>query len=296
VHTRLVAAVITVAAQLLLGVSPALAQAAHTWVSAEGSDANTGTRGQPFATFNTAVANTAAGGTVSVVDPGDYGAVTISKAITIDGGGVQGSITFTGTVGIYVTAGASDTVILRNLTINGIGQGSDAIYLSSGATLVVENCALMGFTGLGIGVSSSAAQNVVVRKTSIVGGPLGVRVFQGAGPTSVVLQDVTITGATSAAIFTRSGVLEVSNSTLFGNAVALENDTSARIDASNNMISQNQTAVLVYTGSATHIANNQFMNNNVVLSIAGGSVISFGNNMRGGNSVLGTPTSIISGL
>ena len=214
------------------------------------------------------------------MDPGDYGALTITKAITIDGGGVQGSITFTGSTGVDINAGTSDTVVLRNLTINGISQGADAIYLYSGGTLVVDHCALMGFTGLGIGTSSVGAQNVLVRNTSIVGGPLGVRVFQGTGPTSVSLQDVSITGATSEAIFTRSGVLNVSNSTLFGNAIALENDTSASINAYSNMISQNQTAVLVYTGSVTRLSNNQFYNNNVGLSLAGGSVVSFGNNTR----------------
>ena len=61
-HTRLAAAVMTVSVQLLVGLPLALAQAAHTWVSAEGNDGNAGTRAAPFATFNTAVANTAAVG------------------------------------------------------------------------------------------------------------------------------------------------------------------------------------------------------------------------------------------
>jgi nitrous oxidase accessory protein NosD len=286
--------VISVAGLALMAVSPAQAQATRTWVSAEGNDGNAGTRVAPFATFATAVTNTAAGGTVSVVDAGDYGAVTISKSITIDGGGAQGNITFTGGEGIYVAAGVSDTVYLRHLSINGAGVGSDAIFLTSGAMLVVEDCAISGFTSIGIGVGSTGAQNVLVRNTTIIGGTLGVRVFQGAGPVAVALQNVTITGATSAAIFTRSGVLDVSNSTLFGNAIALENDTSATINATNNMISQNQTAVLVYTSSVTRLSGNQFVNNNVGLSLSGGSVVSFGNNARGGNTALGAPSSVAS--
>jgi hypothetical protein len=78
---------------------------------------------------------TAAGGLVSVADPGDFGPVTITRAITIDGGGVGGNLTFTSEVGIYVNAGASDTVILRHLTINGLGVGGDGIYFNAGKVL-----------------------------------------------------------------------------------------------------------------------------------------------------------------
>ena len=61
------------------------------------------------------------GGEIDALDPAGYGAVTITKAITIDGGGGQvASVLVSGTNGIVVQAGPSDVVILRNLRINGI--------------------------------------------------------------------------------------------------------------------------------------------------------------------------------
>jgi len=51
-----------------------------------------------------------------VLDPGGFGAVTITKALTIDGGERQvASVPVSGTNGIVVNAGASDVVTLRNL-------------------------------------------------------------------------------------------------------------------------------------------------------------------------------------
>jgi hypothetical protein len=46
-----------------------------------------GSRTAPCKTFAGAISNTAAGGEIDVLDPGGFGALTITKAITIDGGG-----------------------------------------------------------------------------------------------------------------------------------------------------------------------------------------------------------------
>src|SRR5579872_815400 len=157
------------------------ATSSHTWVGGNGSDSNPGTQISPYATFQTAVNNTTAGGMVSVASRGDFGAVTISHSITIDGGGIGGTITFTGGEGIYITAGASDTVVLRNLTVDGLGVGSDAIYINQAQYVLIEDCRLANFSQLGLGLASVSANNVVVRNTSIAGGTLGVRTFQSSG-------------------------------------------------------------------------------------------------------------------
>ena len=67
------------------------AQASRTWVSGVGDDANPCSRTAPCKTFAGAISKTAAGGEISVLDPGGYGAVTITKSITIDGGGTLGT-------------------------------------------------------------------------------------------------------------------------------------------------------------------------------------------------------------
>lgn len=61
-----------------------------------------------------AISKTAAGGEICVLDPGGFGAVTITKAISITDGGVgEAGVLVSGTNGIVVAAGATDVVNLR---------------------------------------------------------------------------------------------------------------------------------------------------------------------------------------
>src|SRR5437899_12217879 len=101
--------------------SIAQAQASRTWVAGVGDDANPCSRTAPCKTFAGAISKTAAGGEIDALDPAGYGTVTITKAITIDGGGGQvASVLAAGTNGINVQAGPTDVVTLRNLRINGV--------------------------------------------------------------------------------------------------------------------------------------------------------------------------------
>src|SRR3977135_4025950 len=114
--TILGAAALTV----LLSAAPANAQATRTWVSGTGDDANPCSRTAPCKTFAGAISKTAAGGEISVLDPGGFGAVTITKSMTLNGDGTLASILNAGSVnGIIVNAGTSDQVYIRSLSING---------------------------------------------------------------------------------------------------------------------------------------------------------------------------------
>src|SRR6478672_1390070 len=97
---------------VLLWAGLAGAQASRTWVSGVGDDANPCSRTAPCKTFAGAISKTAAGGEIDALDPAGYGAVTITKAITIDGGGGQvASVLVSGTNGIVVSANASTDVV-----------------------------------------------------------------------------------------------------------------------------------------------------------------------------------------
>src|SRR2546425_5387212 len=100
---------------LVLGTVLMQGQASRTWVSGVGDDANPCSRTAPCKTFAGAISKTAAGGEIDALDPGGFGAVTITKAITIDGGGGQvASVLVSGTNGIVVAANSlTDVVILR---------------------------------------------------------------------------------------------------------------------------------------------------------------------------------------
>src|SRR5438874_6863549 len=120
----------------------ASAQASRTWVSGVGDDANPCSRTAPCKTFAGAISKTAAGGEIDALDDGGFGAVTITKSITIEGGGHIAGILGAGTNGVNVNDSATalpGTIIvtLRHLTLNGAGTGLIGVRFVSGLALIV---------------------------------------------------------------------------------------------------------------------------------------------------------------
>ena len=107
---------------------------------------------------------TPAWGQVSVADPGDFGSVTITTSMTIDGGNLASNVTNIGT-SITVNAG-SGIVQLRNLSVHGHGA-SAGISFTSGAQLVIENVKVNGFGSACISALLVAAADIVIKDTSI---------------------------------------------------------------------------------------------------------------------------------
>ena len=133
---------------VFLGSSVASAQT-RTWVSGVGDDANPCSRTAPCKTFAGAISKTAAEGEISALDPGGFGAVTITKSITINGVGTNTTILASFTNGIIINAGANDVVTLNNLQINGAGTGLIGIRFFAGGSLVMEDVRVYGFnTGI----------------------------------------------------------------------------------------------------------------------------------------------------
>src|SRR5215471_16250311 len=96
---------IVVAMFLCAGLVPAaMAQASQTWIGqATGDDANPCSRTSMCKTFAGAISKTATSGIITVAEPGAYGALTITKNITLDGGGGQMvDVLVSGTNGINV--------------------------------------------------------------------------------------------------------------------------------------------------------------------------------------------------
>ena len=67
---------------VVLHAAPAQAQATRTWVSGVGDDANPCSRTAPCKTFAGAISKTAPAGEINCLDPGGFGALTITMAIT----------------------------------------------------------------------------------------------------------------------------------------------------------------------------------------------------------------------
>jgi hypothetical protein len=130
----------------------ASAQTARSFVSSFGNDANDCSRSAPCRTFQGAHDKTFDQGEITVLDPGGYGAVTITKSISIvnDGVGEAGLLVSGGVTGIVINA-ANAYVNLRGLTIQGIGfGGGNGIRLDNGFSLTISNCVIRNLTGEGI--------------------------------------------------------------------------------------------------------------------------------------------------
>ena len=152
----------------LLQAAPAHAQASRTWVSGVGDDANPCSRTAPCKTFAGAISKTALNGEINCLDPGGFGAVTITKSITIDCHEVFASILNSGTNGINIpfnsfnAADVRKTVRLRNLNINGVDTGIIGIRITGGGVIaagvvIIEDCLIDGvFAGAANGISESA--------------------------------------------------------------------------------------------------------------------------------------------
>ena len=180
--------VLTCALFILALSSIAQAQATRTWVSGVGDDVNPCSRTAPCKTFSGAISKTAIGGEISVLDPGGFGSLTITKSMTVDGGSQYGSILASGVNGVVVNVGANVNdpqrrVTLRRLTINGAGTTLGVrgvnVTVNGIAKLNVENCFIQNFTTAGIDITSAegaAGTRVSIKDTVITNtGPVGCK-------------------------------------------------------------------------------------------------------------------------
>jgi hypothetical protein len=290
-----------------------LAHAApRTWVSAGGDDGNDCSRANPCKTFAGAISKTDAGGEIDATDPGGFGTVTITKALTIDGGGTFSSILTGGNSAIVInTTNTTDVVTIRNLSINlvdGTGTpGTNGIAILKAGTVHIENCVIFGGTGQGIKDNRGGAANsifylyikdTIVRNASMNGINLnpGAGVFVIASLTNVRSQDNAGAGvALTAGVYASLDHCNLSGNRgdglmVSGNAGGTEgtaNASSAHVEETNS--SNNGTS----TGAGFHAGNGGFIrlgtstayDNTTGLQIdTGGSILSYGHNHISGNS------------
>jgi hypothetical protein len=293
---------------IVLQATLAHAQATRTWASGVGDDANPCSRTAPCKTFAGAISKTAPSGEINCLDPGGFGAVTITKSITIDCDGTFGSVLAALTNGININ-GAGITVNLRNLSVNGVGNGLIGINFISGNSLTLTNVNVMNFnTGSAIGVlfAPNTANTILQVNNSVItsngiapttGGGIVVQPAVG-GNALVVISDSRIENNSDAvrANSASGGVtMTVRESTLAnnrgnginsiaGNALILMID---RATISNNF----QNGVVSSGGNSVVRINASAISGNAtgVTSVAGGVLRSYKNNAINGNGADGTP-------
>jgi hypothetical protein len=242
-----------------------MAQATRTWVSGVGDDANPCSRTAPCKTLAGAISKTATGGEIDILDPGGFGAVTITKSITIDGGGIIGSILSSATNGIIVNA-PNGLVTIRNFSINGAGTtlGINGIRVIAVKKLAVENCILSNFSANGIDVNTTTGADVALSNVTIHNANVGISIAGGGGSTGTagftVIDGCHIQGITTTGINISGGTATVSKSVISGCSVGVKSNTGITAHLSGNIITNNATA-LQGPGSITSSGNNSVTGN-----------------------------------
>jgi len=273
------------------------AQATRTWVSGVGDDVNPCSRTAPCKTFAGAISKTATNGEINCLDPAGYGAVTVTKSITIDCEDTQGSILSAGTNGVIVNiTSVTDTkkaFKLRGVAINGAGTGINGIRVLAANTVDIEEVAIEGVTQHGISLETTAGTPKVSIANTVI------RSNTGNGINSF------ITGGTMS--------IDVSNSRLSSNATGLSLSSNTKANISDSVVTENTTGLVAASSSLAVIRCNVSNNTTGISSLAGGSVrfahslitgngtglsfsgggtlVSFISNVFSGNTVDGAPSS-----
>ncbi len=320
--TRSTIAAATLLAGSLFVSTPAAAQATRTWISGVGDDVNPCSRTAPCKTFAGAISKTAAQGEINCIDHGGFGAVTITKSITLSCEGVTAGILVAGTNGITINAGATDVVRIRGLDIEGltsVGGGSlNGINFVNGGALYISNTKINGFgadtlPGFGISFTPSSNATLVVNNVELTrnGGAANAGTSGGIliKPAAGVAGKVSISNT----IIANSGNVGIRADTtgIVGANIALSVENSVLTSASgvgllarspagtgivsvminDSQITQNGVVGLSANGSGAtvRIGSSEITGNVSGVAISNAATISsYGNNQLNGNGTDGT--------
>lgn len=182
--------------------SPASAQATRTWVSGVGDDVNPCSRTAPCKTFAGAISKTVAGGQISVLDPGGFGSVTITKSISIVGNGVDASILAGSTNGITINVAATGVVNISGIEIAGASKspkpGLSGIKVIGAGQVNISNCHIHDFATAGVEISTPVIPTrVSIADSRIVDTTIGVSIVAPSLAGTVAMTRSTVANVTS---------------------------------------------------------------------------------------------------
>jgi len=300
---KLLAAAFLVAAS----VSLAHAQATRTWVSGVGNDANPCSRTAPCKTFAGAISKTAEGGEIDVLDPGGFGTITITKAITLDGthGAGFGSILNSGNLAgviINVTGGTfvnTAVVILRSLYFQGASQAptgtgtsSNGINYLKGDRVFVYDCHFENQGNSGIRMNLATTGSLFVEDCDFTNVVTGITATTTSGTALVQANHISVHGSTSGVVLTGSAQGMVTES-YFGRNIggsALQAGNGSTLDISHTKLVSNSNAINAVAGSTVRVNECEIFDNTNGFTGTASSIQSGGNNKVVGNSSNVTPT------
>ncbi len=295
-----------------------LSAAQRTFVSAaNGSDANPCTRALPCRSFAAALPLTDADGEAIVVDSGGYGPVTIAQSVSlISPNGVYAAITAPFGNAIFVNAGSSGHVVLKNLSLSSPGTADRGIRIDSAAAVYVESCAIGGFglhgisftpptstsrlyvsrttiRGPGDGIYAAGGSRAVIDSVRVAGNYLGVDLD--IGEQATIVDSVADGGHIG--FFAHSGSqVTIDRSAATGNQQGFYVLDSGIMIMARCTAASNSVGVEADGIGSTIYASDSIMTRNAsgVVTSAGGAVVSRGNNALQANTTNGAFTSTFS--
>jgi hypothetical protein len=312
-------AALLIAIAAAVSATPASAQATRTWVSGVGDDVNPCSRTAPCKTFAGAISKTAAGGEINCLDPGGFGAITITKSITIDCTGTFGSILASSTNGVIIN-GANVVVTLRGLSINGgtpAAPGLNGIRFIQGTSLTVEDSIIQNFTGAapnGFGIlfapgtlAELHVSNTLFNNngTAASGGGIFLQATGANGAGRVRLDNVRmdhnpgfgVRVDTTANTSAGGMAVSIDNSQISGSAIGIfvnapAGFAPARLMLNNTTLAYNSAGLNgTGPGSRSFVANSTiYRNTNGLVIATSGQISSFGNNQLIENTTNGAFT------
>jgi hypothetical protein len=283
--------------------SPAHAQS-RTWVSGVGDDINPCSRTAPCKTFSGAISKTATGGEINCLDPAGYGALTITKSITVDCHDVQGAVVVSGgnAITINLDSAANMIVRLRGLNLNGTLLGAKGISITGTTSnaannaVSIEDSVIDGFTTGGISHTAIGGRLLVKNTVSRNHFGNGVAIASASGVSAVkaTLDNVSTFDGNFGFAFGNGVQAVIKNSIASGNTNAgVELDPSAAALITSSTIVGNGTGIVANAGSIVRIRDTDIAFNTTGIS---GTIQSHVDNSILGNGAGGTITPVAGGV
>jgi hypothetical protein len=281
-------------------VSLVRAQATRTWVSGVGDDANPCSRTAPCKTFAGAISKTAEGGEIDVLDPGGFGTVTITKAMTLDGthGAGFGSILNAGNIPgitINVVTGTfvnTAQVILRSLYIQGASQSpsgtggsQNGINCIKANRVFVNDCHFENQGNSGINLNMASAGALFVRDCDFENTNTAIKGTTTAGPLFMDIENISVHGNTNGVQYLSNAQGMITDAVFFKNTgESVGVGATCVADVTHCHFRGNNIAVSAATGATVRINENEMFDNTNALQGSAAAFQSGGNNKLAGNT------------
>jgi hypothetical protein len=282
-YTRLVCVSLVIVATMSVGARSA------TYISGHGTDSkNCGSVTKPCASIVHALGLTPMGGSIVAMDSSDYdlAGLTISKAVTVEAApGVRAAVSSLSGSGITVSAGATDTVVLRGLTIQSASGSSTAVMAQTVGALHIEDCVI---DTPGIGIQFSAPGKLFMKDTFVrdcvtaVG--LGAIALTAPDRIFASIDHCRIENSTNGLLVSDVVQVSVRNTVISGNGLGVNALGSSQgfaiVEIDTCLVSNNGTGVAAGFNSTVRIATSTITGNQTGLEagISTAQLLSRGNN------------------